>query len=357
MTLVAISLAACKGDDFIKPVSEKIQGPLGEYFEVVTKGYKIRDGKISIELKRIKEGFPSPWKEGMELGNLNGYEPLFSIEFLDADGNTISKDRTDVVWDKEELNILVLLRVDETASITFDANDEIAQFKMTSTFKVFGTDNDKSELADGFYCYMGKWESNQYAAQPCKVEFTKIDTTLNNCSYTNMKFKVRIPLQGEIKGDELHFVGKNNKDLLVINLKVGSNGYYLTGKGVDYAHNEDTAILNLKRGDPNDDSAFIDDDDTYDESGLTADISTGGSAEWDEVLDSYEEYVNKYIMYIKKAAKGDMTALAEYPSLMEKAKELGERLDNAKDQMSASQLTRYNKITMKMVEAAKEMSN
>ena len=75
--VLALLLTACSGSG-LKPVSEKIQGPLGEYFEVVTKDYKAKDGKVSIEIKRIKDGFPEPWEKGMEVGYGDGtITPLF----------------------------------------------------------------------------------------------------------------------------------------------------------------------------------------------------------------------------------------------------------------------------------------
>lgn len=80
-----------------------------------------------------------------------------------------------------------------------------------------------------------------------------------------------------------------------------------------------------------------------------------GSEDWDELLNSYEEYVDKYISYIKKAAKGDMSALSEYPALMDKATEFSEKMENAQSDMSASQWARYLKITNKMTKAAAEM--
>ena len=83
--------------------------------------------------------------------------------------------------------------------------------------------------------------------------------------------------------------------------------------------------------------------------------SSSGSEDWDALLDSYEKYVDKYVSLVKKAAKGDMTALAEYPSLMEKAQEFSDKLQNAEGDMSASQWTRYNNISMKMMKAAQEM--
>ena len=83
--------------------------------------------------------------------------------------------------------------------------------------------------------------------------------------------------------------------------------------------------------------------------------SSTGSADCDSMLDSYEQYVNKYIALLKKAAEGDMTALAEYPALMEKAQEFSEKMENAQGDMSASQWARYMKITTKMTKAAQEM--
>ena len=59
---------------------------------------------------------------------------------------------------------------------------------------------------------------------------------------------------------------------------------------------------------------------------------------------------------MKKAAKGDMSALTEYPALMEKAQKFSEKMENAQGDMSASQWAKYNEITQKMLEAAQEMN-
>lgn len=112
----------------------------------------------------------------------------------------------------------------------------------------------------------------------------------------------------------------------------------------------------LTEGDPSD--IEVDDDSYSDDYDSDSDVdmsSSSGSEDWDAVLESYEKYVDKYVSYVKKAAKGDMTALAEYPSLMEKAQEFSDKLQNAKGDMSASQWTRYNNISMKMMKAAQEM--
>ena len=137
---LVVNLCSC-GGGAIKPVSEKIQGPLGDYFQVVSKDYKEKDGKISVEIKRVKEGFPEPWEEGMEVGYGDGdFEPLFSIELQDADGIVVSKDQSDIVWDEDDLKAVAALGVDESTSVTFGGLllkfDGVTQFKVGSTFEV-----------------------------------------------------------------------------------------------------------------------------------------------------------------------------------------------------------------------------
>jgi hypothetical protein len=87
-----------------------------------------------------------------------------------------------------------------------------------------------------------------------------------------------------------------------------------------------------------------------------SEVSGSDSEDWDALLNSYEEYVDKYISYMKKAAKGDMSALSEYPALMEKAQEFSDKMKNAESSMSASQWAKYNEITQKMLKAAQEMN-
>lgn len=144
--LSAILMSCGDSGNTVNPTSEKIQGPLGDYFEVAVKDYKVKDDKISIEFKRIKEGFPAPWAEGMEVGNDAGYfEPSFTVEFQDADGSVLGKDDTDIVWDEEDLSSLAALSVDESTTITFSCDYEDAkQFKVSSTFKVHLEDNSSS---------------------------------------------------------------------------------------------------------------------------------------------------------------------------------------------------------------------
>lgn len=97
-----------------------------------------------------------------------------------------------------------------------------------------------------------------------------------------------------------------------------------------------------KSGDSSDDE---EDDDEID-------ASSKSSTNWDAVLNEYESYVNQYIALMKKAQKGDMSAMSDYAKMLEKAERLSDKLDDAEDEMTSTQLSRYMKITSKMASAA-----
>ncbi len=82
----------------------------------------------------------------------------------------------------------------------------------------------------------------------------------------------------------------------------------------------------------------------------TVEVTTGTStkSDWDEVLDEYEKFVDKYIAFAKKVKEGDMSAMDEYASYMEQAITTCEKLENAKGEMTSTQIKRYTKILTKM---------
>lgn len=146
---------------------------------------------------------------------------------------------------------------------------------------------------------------------------------------------------------------KKSNDNAEINVKSGDSevSEYM-GNTSAYEENEEY----YSSSDEND--SYYDDNDSYYDDNENSNLnSSSGSQDWDALLNSYEQYVDKYISYIKKAAKGDMSAMAEYPALMEKAQEFSEKMANAQGDMSASQWARYMKITNKVTEAAKNMQS
>lgn len=97
-----------------------------------------------------------------------------------------------------------------------------------------------------------------------------------------------------------------------------------------------------------DNNSTVDDDNNYSS-------NDDGSEDWDSILDSYEDYVDKYISLAKKAASGDADAISEYAELAEEAQELSSKLSKARSDLSSSQLSRYTKISQKMAQAAQQM--
>ena len=83
---------------------------------------------------------------------------------------------------------------------------------------------------------------------------------------------------------------------------------------------------------------------------------SGNSEDWDALLDSYEEYVDSYISLLKKASDGDLNAMSEYADHLNKAQEFSKKLTDSTDEMTVSQVNRFNKITQKMLQAVQEMN-
>lgn len=81
--------------------------------------------------------------------------------------------------------------------------------------------------------------------------------------------------------------------------------------------------------------------------------ASSGDTDWDEVLDSYDSYVTKYVALMKKASKGDASAMSEYPALLEEAQQLDKKLSSAKGDLSAAQWARYTKILTRMTSEMK----
>lgn len=75
------------------------------------------------------------------------------------------------------------------------------------------------------------------------------------------------------------------------------------------------------------------------EKGAPSNSNKSSSSEWDQVLDSYEKYIDQYAKLYKKAQSGDMSAMTEYASMLEKANDISSKLNGAKSDMSAAQIT------------------
>ena len=352
MAVLTISLAACGGSGKLTPTAKKVNGPLGKFFEVVERDYKMSENELSVEFKRIAEGGPS--------GASWSTEPTFTVELQDEDGNSIASEHTHVVFNKEQLESVFSLGVDETASITFkfgkDKAKDATKFKVSSKWgdgDDDSSDNSASESSDERTVDLRGMVDKYPVTMHLEIKGSQVSGT-----YFYLK-------NGKKHNSDLKLSGTNQNGEFDLNETApnGTPSGHFEGtfsggifQGV-FTNNQGKKMpFKLSEGDVEDSDFDVDLDSDYDDSDSdTETSSSSGSEDWDALLDSYEKYVDKYISYVKKAAKGDMTALAEYPSLMEKAQEFSEKLQNAQGDMSASQWTRYNKISMKMMKAAQEM--
>ena len=101
----------------------------------------------------------------------------------------------------------------------------------------------------------------------------------------------------------------------------------------------------IDNSDDNDETS--DDDSSFDE--------TSEDNNLDELLDKYEEYYDTYISLMKKAKNGDMSAVVAYGKYLKKSQELSKKIEQAKGDLTTSQLARFQKIQMKLMKAMKEL--
>ena len=76
------------------------------------------------------------------------------------------------------------------------------------------------------------------------------------------------------------------------------------------------------------------------------------SAEWNALLNDYERYIDSYVSCLKKASNGDMTAMTEYMTLLEKAQSMTEKIEKISNNLTPAQSQRYLKLNQKLLNAA-----
>jgi len=325
MAVLAISLTGCSAGGELTPTSKKVNGPLGKYFEVVERDYKLNENELRVEFKRIANGGP---KEAD-----SDTEPTFIVELQDEDGNSIVSDRTHHIFGGEEqLDAVFSLGVDESASISFkfDADTkDAAKFKVSSKWGGADSSSDGSTESSGD-------QSTDISSQ---------DSNINIYSWLSDRL---------VTEDDLY--GKSMQDLKIMrNTIFAMHGYIFKTKDMKeyfegqswYTPKKDNVSSELTSIEQKN-IAFIK---NKENGGLSGDV-TAGSTDWDAILDSYDSYVTKYMSYMKKAKNGDVSALSEYPAFMEKAQALGDKLSRAKGEMSAAQWSRYIKITNRLATVA-----
>lgn len=365
VAIMAIFLMGCKGGDTISPKDNKIQGALGEYFEVVDNDCKVNDGKVSIEIKRIKEGLPAPWVAGVEIGYDEGrFEPTFVVEFLDEDDNVVSKASTDIALDVDDLRTIISLGVNESSTIQFDCTDDAVSFKMSSTFEVHGANGkaaDETEVTEEIVTLEG-----EIGPYPILMTLHIDAYGVITGAYDYKGQHTRLFLLGQKDGEHIEineftkkgrqsgtFDGTYENGRFMGTFRTRSGTYKFDVKSSN-AESIDFSNVDFSSFHP----VYIehyggDSGNSGNESYVSDD--TAGSDDWDALLDSYERYVNKLVSYAQKLDNGDPSVLTEYASLLQEAQEYRYKLENVQGELSSSQLARLNRINKKMLTAAQNM--
>ncbi|MCR5013165.1 MAG: hypothetical protein K6A28_00140 [Bacteroidales bacterium] len=124
----------------VSPLTDKINGPLGEYFQIVQREFLVQDGRVTIDLRRVKDGFPVPVKSNAPLGSCpDCYEMALMAEFMDADGNVLTRSVADYTSAYDEISFLSKLPMNETSSVTFAIGAPgVSKVKLLSDFDYHG---------------------------------------------------------------------------------------------------------------------------------------------------------------------------------------------------------------------------
>lgn len=95
--------------------------------------------------------------------------------------------------------------------------------------------------------------------------------------------------------------------------------------------------------------------DSAEEETVIASNSSKGSENWDALLKSYEDYIDHYVVLMKKAKNGDLNAIAQYAEYMQKATDLQEKIENAQGDLSISQSAKFLKLQSKLLKTITEI--
>jgi len=95
--------------------------------------------------------------------------------------------------------------------------------------------------------------------------------------------------------------------------------------------------------------------DSAEEETVIASNSSKGSENWDALLKSYEDYIDHYVVLMKKAKNGDLNAIAQYAEYMQKATDLQEKIENSQGDLSISQSAKFLKLQSKLLKTITEI--
>ena len=132
----------------------------------------------------------------------------------------------------------------------------------------------------------------------------------------------------------------------LVGMSIEDNDYVDFKNGGKIKNNEETNIDNEVT--ENEDKADNDENEDLSE-------ASTGDENFDEWLNEYEEYCNSYIALLKKASKGDMSAIAEYTKMLQKAQGMSKKIDKVEGDLTPAQLAKFQRIQTKLMKAAQNL--
>lgn len=91
--------------------------------------------------------------------------------------------------------------------------------------------------------------------------------------------------------------------------------------------------------------------DSSDSDAVAPAASSGtSSSSYSEILDEYEDYMKQLQSMMKKASKGDLSAITDYAGLLKKAESLSEKLEGLEDEMTPADLKKLGDLQSSMLD-------
>lgn len=84
--------------------------------------------------------------------------------------------------------------------------------------------------------------------------------------------------------------------------------------------------------------------------------STASNASIDDMIKSYGDFIDQYVILMKKAKAGDASAMSDYAEMLQKAQDLQQKLTDVQGNMTPAQVGKLLKLEAKLTKAAVEIS-
>ncbi len=247
--------------------------------------------------------------------------------------------------------------------------------------QVEGDNNDVISIEDGKYTLVGsiKGEMGQELYIKLKIRLEEpIRTSADKINFENGSVSVEIidkndvallnyplPIQdgmsfkkfitegkeGDVKEFKFLFLMNNKEQYAKIMdeaVSVRLMGMSIQGNDNLVAKDETKVVSSDEENDDNTEIGEEDNDNDLSE-------TTSGDENFDEWLNEYEEYCNSYIALMKKASNGDMSAIAEYTKMLQKAQKMSKKMEDVKGNLTPAQLAKFQRIQAKLMKAAQNL--